>query len=39
MLDVLLRESAGPDLLGPVEYVRSNKHSGVRHMPARLRPR
>lgn len=39
MLDILLRKCAGLELLGPVEYVRSNKHSGVRHMPARLRPR
>lgn len=37
MLDTLLRESCGIELTGPVEYVRSNKHSGVRHMPARLR--
>lgn len=39
MLDALLRECAGMTLVGPVEYVRSNKHSGVRHMPSRLHPR
>jgi hypothetical protein len=27
------------ELTGPVEFTRSNKHSGVRHMPVRLSPR
>ncbi len=39
MLDALLRECSGLTPVGPVEYVRSNKHSGVRHMPVRLQPR
>ncbi|MBV9088559.1 MAG: cytochrome P450 [Mycobacteriaceae bacterium] len=36
MFDVLLDRVAGATLTGPVEYVRSNKHAGVRHMPVRL---
>ena len=27
------------ELTGPVEWMRSNKHTGIRHMPARLTPR
>lgn len=36
ILDALLRETDGLELSGPIEHVRSNKHTGVRHMPARL---
>ncbi|NKY54156.1 cytochrome P450 [Nocardia vermiculata] len=37
MFDVLLDrvETITPD--GPIEYVRSNKHAGVRHMPVTIR--
>jgi cytochrome P450 len=36
MFDALLDRVAGATLTGPVEYVRSNKHAGVRHMPVQL---
>jgi hypothetical protein len=36
MLSALLDRIAGVTLTGPVEYVRSNKHAGVRHMPVLL---
>jgi cytochrome P450 len=39
VFDTLLDRVASVELTGPVEYTRSNKHSGVRHMPVRLRPR
>ncbi len=39
MFDALLDRLAGAALTGPVEYVRSNKHAGVRHMPVRLEAR
>jgi len=39
MFDALLDRVAGATLRGPVEYVRSNKHAGVRHMPVQLEPR
>lgn len=39
VLDTLLDRVANIELTGPVEYMRSNKHSGVRHMPVRLEAR
>ncbi|WP_183504849.1 cytochrome P450 [Mycolicibacterium sp. BK556] len=39
MFDVLLDRVASVTLTGPIEYVRSNKHSGVRHMPVTIQPR
>ncbi|HUO37371.1 MAG TPA: cytochrome P450 [Mycobacterium sp.] len=39
MFDALLDRVVSAKLTGPVDYVRSNKHAGVRHMPVRLRPR
>jgi len=39
VLDALLDKVADVSLTGPVEYVRSNKHAGVRHMPVHLAPR
>ncbi len=33
VLDALLARVAGCTLAGPVEWTRSNKHTGVRHMP------
>jgi cytochrome P450 len=39
VLDALLDKVGQVSLTGPVEYVRSNKHAGVRHMPVRLTPR
>jgi cytochrome P450 len=36
MFDALLDRVAGATLTGPVQYVRSNKHAGVRHMPVQL---
>lgn len=36
IFDVLLDRVAGVTVTGPIEYVRSNKHSGVRHMPVTL---
>lgn len=39
VFDALLDKVAGVSLTGPVTYVRSNKHAGVRHMPVRLTPR
>jgi cytochrome P450 len=38
VLDALLDRVGEVTLTGPVEYVRSNKHAGVRHMPVHLRP-
>jgi len=38
VLDALLDRVGKVSLTGPVEYVRSNKHAGVRHMPVRLTP-
>ncbi|MFB8005560.1 cytochrome P450 [Nocardia sp. NPDC056000] len=32
----LLDQVDGVELTGPIEYTRSNKHTGVRHMPVRL---
>ena len=39
MLHALLDRIGEVSLTGPVEYVRSNKHAGVRHMPVHLTPR
>ena len=39
MFDVLLDRVESVTLTGPIEYVRSNKHSGVRHMPVTINPR
>ncbi|MFB1295063.1 cytochrome P450 [Mycobacterium sp. pW049] len=39
MFDVLLDRVATVTRTGPIEYVRSNKHSGVRHMPVTLEGR
>lgn len=39
MFGALLDRVIGASLTGPVEYVRSNKHAGVRHMPVRLEAR
>lgn len=38
LFDVLLDRVAAVEPTGPVEYTRSNKHTGVRHMPVRLVP-
>ena len=38
MFDVLLDRVASVTPTGPIEYVRSNKHSGVRHMPVTINP-
>jgi cytochrome P450 len=39
VLGALLDKVADVSVTGPVEYVRSNKHAGVRHMPVHLTPR
>lgn len=39
VLDALLDRCAGLEPTGPVEWTRSNKHTGIRHMPVVLRPR
>ncbi len=39
VLDELLEAVAAIEPTGPVEWVRSNKHTGLRHMPVRLTPR
>ncbi|MFF0632571.1 cytochrome P450 [Nocardia sp. NPDC004151] len=39
VFDALLDRVEIAELTGAVEYTRSNKHTGVRHMPVRLRPR
>jgi hypothetical protein len=39
MFGALLDRVIEASLTGPVEYVRSNKHAGVRHMPVRLEAR
>ena len=37
VLDALLARVAGCALTGPIEWTRSNKHTGVRHMPIAFR--
>lgn len=39
IFDVLLDRVDTVTLTGPMEYVRSNKHAGVRHMPVTIEPR
>lgn len=39
IVDALLDRVEPPELLGPIEWTRSNKHTGVRHLPVRFRPR
>lgn len=39
VLEELLRRVRVVELTGPIEWTRSNKHTGVRHLPARLHPR
>ena len=39
MFDALLDRVAGVTVTGPVVYVRSNKHAGVRHMPVNIEGR
>jgi cytochrome P450 len=39
IFDALLDRIGTLTLTGPLEYVRSNKHSGVRHMPVTIDPR
>jgi cytochrome P450 len=36
VLELLLERVDHAEMLGPIEFVRSNKHIGVRHMPVRL---
>ena len=36
VLDVLLDRIAALELTGPLEWARTNKHTGLRHMPVRL---
>ena len=37
VLEALLSRCRGMELAGPVEWTRSNKHTGLRHMPVALR--
>ncbi|HKY15676.1 MAG TPA: cytochrome P450 [Microthrixaceae bacterium] len=39
VLDAVLDAVDHVELTGPIEWTRSNKHTGVRHLPARLAPR
>ena len=39
VLEALLDLVGTVEVTGPVEHARSNKHSGVRHLPVRLTPR
>ncbi|MGB3410853.1 MAG: cytochrome P450 [Microthrixaceae bacterium] len=39
ILDVLLDSVESIDVTGPTEWTRSNKHTGVRHLPIRLNPK
>ena len=39
MLDALLDRFDAIVPIGPIEWTRSNKHTGVRHMPVQLVPR
>ncbi len=38
LLDELLDRVAALEVTGPPEWVRSNKHTGLRHLPVRLHP-
>jgi cytochrome P450 len=39
LLEQLLERVARVELTGPIEWTRSNKHTGVRHLPVELVPR
>lgn len=39
VFDALLDRVGEVSVTGPIEYVRSNKHAGVRHMPVHMTPR
>jgi hypothetical protein len=39
VLDELRARVGRIELTGPVEWTRSNKHTGIRHLPVRLAPR
>lgn len=39
ILEALLDKAESIDLTGPIEWTRSNKHTGVRHLPVHLNPR
>lgn len=39
LLEELLTAVRSVELLGDIEWTRSNKHTGVRHLPARIHPR
>jgi len=39
LFDVLLDRFSAVEQVGPVEWTRSNKHTGIRHLPVRLVPR
>ncbi|MGZ4693064.1 MAG: cytochrome P450 [Acidimicrobiales bacterium] len=39
LFDVLLDRFRSIEQVGPVEWTRSNKHTGIRHLPVRLLPR
>ena len=39
IVEALLDAVDPPERTGPTEWTRSNKHTGVRHLPVRLRPR
>jgi len=36
IVDSLLDRAEPPEQLGPIEWTRSNKHTGVRHLPVRM---
>ena len=36
IVDSLLDRVEPPEQLGPIEWTRSNKHTGVRHLPVRM---
>jgi hypothetical protein len=39
VFDALLDRCAEITLAGPIEWMRSNKHHGIRHIPVALRPK
>jgi cytochrome P450 len=39
VFEALLARVERVELAGPVEWTRSNKHTGIRHMPVVLHPR